>query len=327
MKIWFPTIRAGTGADIFIINLAKGLKEKGIETEITWFPHLAEILPHPLKYIKAPKNVDLIHSNSWYGFAFSNINIPTVISAYHWVHDLALSPYKSKAQKIYHAHLIRRYENVSIENADAVVAISKYTGNILSENFPDKKIHIINTGIDTNLFRPKNNNKTRNDKFKLLFVGSCSKRKGFDLLSPIIKMLPETITLNYTEGEIKNISQVNKLGKLNLKELIKNYQDCDALIFPTRYEGFGYVVAEAMACAKPVVSTNCTAIPELITNDETGLLCEENDIKSFSKSIMSLYKDKDLCNSLGEAARDKIICEFNIENMINKYINLYKKLL
>ncbi len=326
MKIWFPTIRAGTGADIFTINLAKGLKEKGIETEITWFPHLAEILPYPLKYIKAPKNVDLIHSNSWYGFAFSNIGIPTVMSAYHWVHDPALSPYKSKAQKIYHDNLIRRYENSSIESADAIIAISKYTGNILSENFPDKKIHIINTGIDINLFKP-NNNKTKNDKFKLLFVGSCSKRKGFDLLSPIMKMLPENIILNYTEGNIKNISNVNKLGRLNLSELIKNYQDCDALIFPTRYEGFGYVLAEAMACAKPVISTNCTAIPELITNNKTGLLCEENDILSFSKSILELYKDKELCVYLGEEARDKIISEFNIENMITKYINLYKNLL
>lgn len=326
MKIWFPTIRAGTGADIFTINLVKGLKENGIEAEITWFPHLTEVFPYPLKYIKAPKNTDIIHSNSWYGFAFSKANIPTVISVYHWVHDLALSSYKSRAQKLYHDNLIRRYENYSIEHAAEIIAISKYTGDIVSRNYPDKSINIINTGIDTNLFRPKKNNNTKNDKFNLLFVGSCSKRKGFDLLLPIMNMLPENIMLNYTEGNIKN-NKVNKLGKLNLNELIKRYQNCDALIFPTRYEGFGYVVAEAMACAKPVVSTNCTAIPELITNNKTGLLCEENDIISFSKSILELYENKRLCVRLGEEARKKIIREFNIENMINKYIKLYKTLL
>lgn len=327
MKIWFPTIRAGTGADIFTINLAKGLNAKGIETEITWFPHLAEAFPYPLKYIKVPDNVDIIHANSWYGFAFSRINIPTIISAYHWVHDFALSPYKSIAQKIYHYNLIKRYENASIEAGDAVIAISKYTANILSEHFPHKKIDIINTGIDENIFKPKKGSKTKNDKFNLLFVGSCSKRKGFDLLAPIMKTLPENIILNYTEGNIKGINNTNKLGKLNLKELINNYQDCDALIFPTRYEGFGYVIAEAMACAKPVVSTNCTSIPELITNNKTGLLCEENDILSFSMSILKLYKNRELCKQLGEAARDKIISEFNIENMIDKYIRLYKKIL
>ena len=326
MKIWFPTIRAGTGADIFIINLVKGLRENGVEAEITWIPHLAELLPYPLKYIKAPKNTDIIHSNSWYGFAFSKVNIPTVISVYHWVHDLALSPYKSKAQKIYHNNLIRRYEKLSIESASKVIAISKYTGDVISRNYPDIKINIINTGIDTNLFRPKINKKTKNDKFNLLFVGSCSKRKGFDLLLPIMKLLPVNIVLNYTEGNIKNVN-VNKLGKLNLNELIKNYQNCDALLFPTRYEGSGYVVAEAMACEKPVVSTNCTAVPELIDNSKTGLLCEQDDIISFSKSILELYEDNRLCVRLGEEARDKIICKFNIENMINEYIKLYKTLL
>ncbi len=74
---------------------------------------LAELLPHPLKYIKAPKNADLLYILIvGMDSHFQIVNIPTVISAYHWVHDLALSPYKSKAQKIYHAHLIRRYENV-----------------------------------------------------------------------------------------------------------------------------------------------------------------------------------------------------------------------
>ena len=82
-----------------------------------------------------------------------------------------------------------------------------------------------------------------------------------------------------------------------------------------------------MACAKPVVSTNCTAVPELIDNSKTGLLCEQDDIISFSKSILELYEDNRLCVRLGEEARDKIICKFNIENMINEYIKLYKTLL
>ncbi len=325
MKIWFPTIRANTGADIFTINLAKGLRENGIEIEITWFPHLAEVLPYPLQYIKAPKNIDIIHTNSWYGFAFSRINIPTVISVFHWVHDPALSPYKSITQKFYHDNFIKRYEYSSIDTATVITAISEYTGNQLSNAFPEKNIQIINTGINTNLFRPKNNY-TENNKFKLLFVGLPSKRKGFDLLFPIMEKLPKNIVLYYTQGDIKGNNNIIKLGELTLMNLMKHYQECDALLFPTRYEGFGYVVAEAMACAKPAISTNCSAIPELITNNKSGLLCPTDDVSSFVNSVIRLSKDKHLCTMLGQEARNKIVNKFKLESMIKKYIQLYKTL-
>ena len=74
MKIWFPTIRAGTGADIFIINLAKGLRENGVSKQRSrGFPHLSRAITPPTKVYKSTKECrPIIHSNSWYGFAFSN---------------------------------------------------------------------------------------------------------------------------------------------------------------------------------------------------------------------------------------------------------------
>ncbi len=327
MKIWFPTIRANTGADIFTINLAKGLRKNGIQTEITWLPHLAEVFPHSLRYIKAPNDIDIIHTNSWYGFSFSKVNRPMVISLFHWVHDPALSPFKSSAQKFYHKNFIKRYEYSSIENATAVIAISKYTGNQITKIFPDKKIHVINTGIDTTLFKPSKATKNK-DQFKLIFVGTPSKRKGFDMLLPIMEQLPDNILLQYTDGFIKSSKKnIVKVGKLNLKNLIDYYQNSDAMLFPSRYEGFGYVIAEAMACAKPVISSDCSAIPELITNNQSGFLCPVGDVMSFADSVLRLVKDKDLCTRLGNEARNKVVQDFNIEAMVEKYIKVYKSLL
>ena len=326
MKIWFPTIRAGTGADVFIINLARGLMKIGIEAEITWFPHLSEIFPYPLRYARVPNNVDIIHANSWYGFAFSRFNIPVVISVFHWVHDSDLLPYKSFLQKAYHDYFIKRYENSSIRNATVITTISKYTGAQLQKEFPDNKIIIINNGIDTNLFIPETSIKKDGSKFNLFYAGTPSKRKGFDLIGPILEKLPSNIYLNYTDGYINN-NKAQKLGKLNLSQLISAYQSCDALLFPSRYEGFGYVVAEAMACGKPVVTSNCSALPELVENMKTGILCPVDDVPEFVASIMQLYKNRILAEKMGMAARQKVVEEYSLENMINEYIKLYKSII
>ena len=59
----------------------------------------------------------------------------------------------------------------------------------------------------------------------------------------------------------------------------KVYQQSDILFFPTLREGFGLVVAEAMACGLPVVTTDCSSLPELIDHGKGGYLCEPNNLE------------------------------------------------
>jgi glycosyltransferase involved in cell wall biosynthesis len=78
------------------------------------------------------------------------------------------------------------------------------------------------------------------------------------------------------------------LGRLSDDELVAAYAECDALLFPSRMEGFGYPVAEAMACGKPVVTTNASSMPELVEHGEGGLLCPVDDVQAFATAIREL---------------------------------------
>jgi glycosyltransferase involved in cell wall biosynthesis len=90
------------------------------------------------------------------------------------------------------------------------------------------------------------------------------------------------------------------LGRLSEKELIDEYQKCDALLFPSRFEGFGYVALEAMSCGKPVVATDSSSIPEVVENGVSGLLCPIDDIEAFVNACSQLEENKELCVKTGE---------------------------
>ena len=82
-----------------------------------------------------------------------------------------------------------------------------------------------------------------------------------------MEKLDDSFELYYTSGfrtaKVFNQTRMVPLGRLNEKELINEYQKCDILLFPSRLEGFGYSVAEAMACGKPVITTNKFIRPPL----------------------------------------------------------------
>ena len=115
------------------------------------------------------------------------------------------------------------------------------------------------------------------------------------------------------------------LGRLSLSELVEMYNLCDILIAPSRLEGFGYSVAEAMSSGKPIVATNCSSFPELIEEDKGGFLCEIDDIQSFSQKITILGDDENLRKKMGVYNRKKVVNKFNLQKMGKQYLKIYAK--
>lgn len=332
MKIWYPTLKTGTGLEIYIRLIAKEIEKCGHKAVITWLPRVSEFWPHINRKIIPPEGIDIIHTYSWGGFAFSHHNIPHLTTIHLWVHDPVLSPYKSRLQKLYHSLLIKHYEVKTLQCADRVCTVSQYTKNTLMHDLKHINPQVIYNGIDTDFFIPADpastTKKLRQSQFRLLFVGSLSRRKGVDLLKPIMDKLGDDYVLCcISQKDTKNITQHNiyHLYALDSDELLLQYQSCDALLFPTRTEGFGYVVAEAMACGKPVISTNCSAIPELITGDN-GILCPLDDINAFVAAIRKLAEDDAYRKIIAENARQTVIDRFTIGQMINQYIDLYSSM-
>jgi len=330
MKIWMPAIRVETGADVYTEILAASLQRYGIQVNISWYNRYFELFPFLLGPVTSPPQADVVVANSWYGYAFSRKGTKLVITVYHCVHDASYAPFRSLLQKIYHDMCIYFYECISLKAADRVIAISNYTAASVKKIFTECDPVVIYPGIDTGFFSPAQ--RVRNDgKFKLLFVGTPSRRKGFDLLAPIMQRLGDGFSLSYTghapPAMHRGTANIRGLGKLSKDSLLLAYQECDALLFPTRFEGFGYAVCEAMACGKPVITGDNSSLPELVNHNETGMLCKTDDIDAFVTAARLLADNPDLARRMGEAGRERVLQNFTLEKMTDNYIRLFEEVL
>lgn len=332
-KILFPLIKAGSGSDIFTYNLVSGLMDSSIQANIQYFPRWAGYHPSVMGKMCDTSQYDLIHANTWNGFGF-NQNIPLVTTAHLNVHDQGYKQYTTLCQGLYYRHIFRCERN-SLECSDIVTTVSRYTQKKLKEIFEFSDSKLIYNGVNpmvfTSSFIPKSKLKIDETTTVLLFVGNHLRRKGSDLLVPIMEELGENFLLLTTAGlrteksiEFKNI---RSLGKLNLQGLICAYNLCDILLFPSRLEGFGLTVAEAMSCGKPVVTTSCSSLPELIIDGKGGYLCPRDDVRAYADAIRHLAEDENLRFQMGKYNRQRVLDMFTIDRMTKEYINLYRKII
>lgn len=333
-SIWFPAIRTGTGTDRFTERLIQALQERNIEADVTWLPHRAEYAPWTVTIPKPPKWATIVHINSWLHTRFIPKDLPLVVTLHSCAHDDALTPYKTTLQRLYHKYWVKTLEQSALNRASAITAVSRYTANQARREFGVDNIVTVHNWVDTGTFKPKDQDQPHKP-FRLIYVGTLSKRKGFDILPRVMKQLGPDFELRYTgnpeDFPVPNTLPDNMipLGRLEGDAaLVAAYQDCDALFFPTRLEGFGLVVAEAMACGLPVISSNNTALPEIIPDQEHGFLCPTDDIDCFAAAARRLANMKSReWMAIRHKASKHINTEFGEDLAIIKYIEIYQNIL
>lgn len=330
--VWFPTIRTGTGTDMFTERLSDALGRRGIRSEITWLPLRAEYTPWSVPTPKAPSWANVVHVNSWLHRRFIPNGLPLVATLHSCIHDPVLNPYKTWLQKSYHRHWIQGTEKRTLERANAATAVSEYTAGRAGRIFQLTDIVPILNWLDTDRFQPDQRLEPKRP-FRLLFSASLRKLKGVDLLPAIMARLGGNFELHYTgtEAEMSRYGiatpNMKPLGRIQDQEdLIRAYRGCDALLFPTRLEGFGLVALEALACGRPVIATDCTSLPEVVIHGESGILCPVDNVAAFADAAKTLGTNLDLWRRMCAAARRRAEM-FSEERAISEYISLYNRLL
>ena len=329
--IWFPTVKTNTGTDVFTKRLVEGLNKQGIRAEITWLPLRSEYLPWTVPIPAPPKWATIVHVSTWLHSRFLPKQLPVIVTLHHAIHNSELHPYKGTLRAAYHRYWIAPNERRVMHLANQVTAVSQFVAEIARQTLCDVPIQVIYNSIDTEQYKPKP--KENNEPFRLLYIGAWRKLKGVDLLAPIMRELGDDFELQYTGGVTAEKDKIYMplnmydLGRLNHKQVIHAMQNADAFLFPSRSEGFGLVVAEAMACGLPVVTTDGSALTELIEHGETGFLCEKDNIEDFIQTIQYLKQNPEQCIAIGKKARDAAIQKFNMDNMLNTYINIYNKVI
>lgn len=110
-----------------------------------------------------------------------------------------------------------------------------------------------------------------------------------------------------------------------VEDVVKVYQDSSIFVLSSRFEGFGMVLVEAMACGLPVVSFDCPAGPdEIITDGVDGLLVPSGDVHALAEKLMVLMSDENLRRRLGQQAR-QTAQRYDMATLADQWITLFEK--
>ena len=207
-------------------------------------------------------------------------------------------------------HRLRRKE-AELDLADVVVCASSFVKNSLTKlGWSDSRLRVIPYGVTSAMSPPPT--KREPHSLRLLYAGVIAPHKGIHHLFQALSELPENavhLTLagrwipgfkNWIERRFR--VPYHYVGRLTTPRLIAEYRNADMFVFPALRDGFGLVLAEAMAQGLPVIaSTNCGA-PDLIRDGVEGLIVPSSNPVRLREAIETVLDRPHLMLEMADAA-------------------------
>ncbi|MBW7887275.1 MAG: glycosyltransferase family 4 protein [Bacteroidetes bacterium] len=175
------------------------------------------------------------------------------------------------------------------------------------------------------------------DSAKIIsFVGQLDERKGITYLleawKNIAAAVPDSVLLIIGKGKLQHSIEtfieenqlhhsIKLLGFRN--DIPSILRQSFALTLPSLWEGFGYVLVEAMAAKIPTVATNTSSIPEIVINGITGILVEPKNSPQLADAFFELINSPVKASVMGNAGRMKMEQQFTIEKMVNAFEEVF----
>src|SRR6266542_1565201 len=231
-------------------------------------------------------------------------------------------------------------------SAEFVAAETDYSRDLLRQRFPDSRIHRVYNGMDLTRFPAPNYEASINQAPRIISIGRLVAFKGFEYLIDACAELARQ-GLEFTceiigdgplrgdlEAKIRKVNlsdRVRLLGSLSQGAVLAKLRSADvfALASVTDAQGasdvFPTVIIEAMAAARPVVSTRLAGIPESVVHGETGLLVSPGDATELAQALEQLMRDPELRSRLGRAGRARVEQHFRIEHTVAPLVKLFEK--
>lgn len=310
-----------------------------------------------LSKIVRKNNIDIIHAHHAIPSGLIGVIVAKIFNKKMFItthgmdittHGIDEGPLKNVSNFEDHS-IFKRLLSYSLNNSDKIIAVSIDLANrIRSFNVKEENITILRNAVDTNRFKPVDNEKIRKkygfkkEDIIVLFVGHLEKFKGiFELLYSFNESKAKNKNLKLLiigDGSRKNEAEklvddlgINKsvffVGKVPPVEMHNYYHLSDIFILPSYTDAGGppVVFIEAMASGLPVIGTDVGGIPEGIADGKNGYIIPPKDSKILSKKIDILANNKELRKRLGQASYKMIIDKsWNIDNKIKLLIKLYK---
>jgi glycosyltransferase involved in cell wall biosynthesis len=200
-----------------------------------------------------------------------------------------------------------------LELADQIFVASSFTRKTL-EQFPGKlaPVHVIPYGFPEP-GEEKEYSSLKQRKLKLLFVGGLSQRKGLSYLFEAVNHFDEQVELtivgrkpvDHCKALNKALSKHRWIESLPHDAILELMREQDVLVFPSLFEGFGLVVTEAMSQGVPVITTERTCGPDIITEGEDGWLINAGSSEEIEMVFDDILTNPQKLKGYGQAARKK----------------------
>ena len=287
------------------------------------------------KYCKK-ENIDVIHCNSF--------DSPELI--------FLCKLFLPKIKIIYTIHNIGSYEKlkkirVNYRNlfCNSILAISKSVYDEIVRNGADKKItKIVYNAIDTKKFQRKSEYELRKEQ---IIIGNVARinleQKGQDILLKALNKASEKYNIKCLlagepdEAHQKDLLKLKKMAdeisseklKIVFEGKVNNVpaflDKLDIFVLPSRNEGFGISLIEAMEMEVPCVASKNDGPMELIGNDERGLLFEKENTDDLNRCIKKVIEEEDFRNNIVKNAKEYVDNNFNIEKMCEQLESIYSE--
>lgn len=198
----------------------------------------------------------------------------------------------------------------TIRHSAAIISVSNSLKAEIEKVFP-RPVIVIPNFVDIDKFRIKD--PAAGEILNIGFIGGLGNyNKGLDLLLNAVSQIGTknfilhiggggNLTEHFREmaNELGIEANCKFYGELSRKEIVEFYSYLDLFVLPSRYETFGIVLIEAMACGIPVISTMCGGPQDIVTG-ETGILVGKDNAEALAKAIVKMAEN------LGSYDREKI---------------------
>lgn len=261
-------------------------------------------------------------------YVASYYDVPFTVTAH--AYDLYNDPDTDRL-----AHILR--------SADQVVTISEYNRRYIEREITDATpVDVVHAGVRPDKFEPQ----TPTVDSRILTVGRFVEKKGVsDAITAVAEIGDRFPHLEYhivgsgpMEDEIRDLvteyglaDTVELLGTVSDERLLTEFDEAACFLLPCVIDASGdrdgipVVLMESMAMETPPISTTISGIPELIDEQRNGLLVEPGDTDGMADALTSLLADPDTRRAFGEAGREKVRREFNVEREAAKLASVFTR--
>ena len=206
----------------------------------------------------------------------------------------------------------------------------------------------VSNGVDLSNFKPGKASDEIYEKYKIrknvptvVYVGRVDPEKKVglvvDAFSKVLEKLPEAQLVIVGDGvdrlrieqnvkKLGALKSIRILGRVLQPDLYELYRVGDVFATASEIETQGIVLIEAAASGLPLIAVNAGAVSEVCITGKNGFLCEPKNVEQISDSIYNILSDKELQKKYSKASLE-IAAEHDLEKTIDKFLNIYNKVL